>query len=102
MGLEFVEFIMSVEEAFGIEISDVVSETLTTPRSLIEYIYTAVPQREESAGRIAARIPAAGKPNTEGWSRQEITGVVRSLVSQHFEITEFSLDDRFGQEINVD
>jgi len=42
MGLEIVEFVMSVEEKFGIEIPDADAQALTTPRKLVDYIMTKV------------------------------------------------------------
>ncbi len=47
MGLEIVEFVMSVEEKFGIEIPDADAEKLTTPRKLVDYIMTKVKTEEE-------------------------------------------------------
>lgn len=42
MGLDIVEFIMRVEERFGIEIANHDAEKLTTPRKLVDYIMTKV------------------------------------------------------------
>jgi hypothetical protein len=42
MGLDIVEFVMSIEERFGIEIPDKDAENLTTPRLLVDYIMTRV------------------------------------------------------------
>ncbi len=38
MGLDIVELIMRVEEDFEIEIPDSIAETLTTPRTVIDYL----------------------------------------------------------------
>ena len=38
MGLDIVELIMRVEEEFEIEIPDEIAETLTTPRTVIDYL----------------------------------------------------------------
>lgn len=38
MGLEGVEFVMSVEEAFGLAIPDKDAQTLITPRHLVKYL----------------------------------------------------------------
>ncbi|HLY61039.1 MAG TPA: acyl carrier protein [Terriglobia bacterium] len=42
MGLDIIEFVMSVEERFGIEIPDGDAQRLTTPRLLVDYIMTKV------------------------------------------------------------
>ncbi len=42
MGLDIVEFVMSVEERFGIAIPDEDAQNLTTPRLLVDYIMTKV------------------------------------------------------------
>jgi hypothetical protein len=42
MGLDIVEFVMGVEERFGIEIPDADVQNLTTPRKLVDYIMTRV------------------------------------------------------------
>jgi hypothetical protein len=46
MGLDVVEFIMAVEDAFGLAIPDAEAERLTTPGRVIDY--------------LAARLPAGG------------------------------------------
>lgn len=48
MGLDTVELVMAVEEDFGIEIPDVVCETLTTPRQVADYVHSL--HAGESAG----------------------------------------------------
>lgn len=48
MSLDIVEFIMEVEEEFGILIPDEVAETITTPRKLVDYIFARVPHNLES------------------------------------------------------
>jgi len=53
MGLDIVEFVMDVEESFGISIPDDVAERFTTPRKLIDYILDRVPRSSESRWAIA-------------------------------------------------
>ncbi|HEV3438778.1 MAG TPA: acyl carrier protein [Gemmata sp.] len=48
MGLDIVEFVMDVEESFGISIPDDVAERITTPRKLIDYIHGRVPHKSTS------------------------------------------------------
>lgn len=50
MGLDGVEFLMSLEEAFGIHVPDAAAFTLRTPRLVIDYIHVQLPQTGESAG----------------------------------------------------
>jgi hypothetical protein len=49
MGLDLVEFVLAVEDAFELEIPDSVAATLTTPRHLIDYLASQLPMREGSA-----------------------------------------------------
>lgn len=51
MGLDAVEFVLSVEDAFGIAIPDVDAEQLTTPRILADYIERRVPQGSSAVCR---------------------------------------------------
>lgn len=183
MGLDIVEFVMSVEEAFGLRIPDDVATSLTTPRRVIDYVYGQLPQSRESlcisqrsfyaircalrehlqtshahlrpstlllsvlpehnarevwakVGKTlgaskwtrvrgkswfartflqshpqtlgeAARVLATLSPKTlkqpgEGWSSYEVTKVVDGLMRDHFGICEYSLDDRFVQDLGLD
>ena len=47
MGLDIVEFVMDVEERFGIEIPDKDAQNLTTPRLLVDYILNKVKPGED-------------------------------------------------------
>ena len=47
MGLDLIEFVMSVEEKFGIEIPDADAQNLMTPRKLVDYIMTKVKAGED-------------------------------------------------------
>jgi hypothetical protein len=49
MGLDIVEFVMNVEEAFGIRIPDRDAEKITTPRMLINYLQAKVGERPPAA-----------------------------------------------------
>ncbi len=48
MGLDIVEFVMGVEEAFEIRIPDVAAERITTPRKLIDYVHSQLFRSHES------------------------------------------------------
>jgi hypothetical protein len=47
MGLDILEFVMDVEEKFGIEIADNDAPKLTTPRLLVDYIMSKVKQGQD-------------------------------------------------------
>lgn len=68
MGLDIVEFVMSVEEKFGIEIPDIDAQNLTTPRELVDYVMTKVKAGE-----------AHGCLNQQAFHR-----IRRALVAQHW------------------
>jgi acyl carrier protein len=68
MGLDIVEFIMSVEEKFNIEMPDREVEKLTTPRKLVDYIVTKV------------KASADGKCITQ----REFYRLRRALVARHW------------------
>jgi hypothetical protein len=48
MGLDIVEFVMDVEDTFKVRIPDRVAASLVTPRLLINYIHSRLPQSGES------------------------------------------------------
>ena len=55
MGLDAVEIVMSVEETFGIEISDADAESLQTPKQLIEFICQRIKSSDEASICISQR-----------------------------------------------
>lgn len=85
MGLEIVEFIMSVEEKFGIEIADRDAEKLTTVRKLIDYIMTKVKPGEDRGCM----------------TQREIHRLRRALIIEQFGVTQFSDDSRFVQDMRI-
>src|SRR5207248_219742 len=44
MGLDIVEFVMSVENAFDLRIPDKAAQSMTTPRRLIDYLHGRLPR----------------------------------------------------------
>jgi hypothetical protein len=183
MSLDIVEFVMGVEEAFGVRIPDDVAATITTPRMLVNYLHGQLPQdREprclsqrafyrvrralanrlglarsalrpgtelmavlpaangqaawaevgeslgfphwprargggwlarvflhgrprtlgEAARHVATFSPSAVKPAGEGWSWVEVAAVVDGQMRHHFAIREYSLDDRFVEDLGLD
>lgn len=47
MGLDAVEFVMAVEDAFGIAIPNAVAERLLTPRAVVEYVQSRLPAGDD-------------------------------------------------------
>ncbi len=182
MGLDILEFVLGVEEAFGLRIPDDVRVSLTTPRRLIDYLYGQLPQSPESrclsqrafyavrralgqrlgvphsalrpatellavlsgpnaqadwaavgealgaprwprargGGRLAGFFlharprtlgeaarhvvtftPGVAKRAGEGWSWPEVAKVVDGLMRYHFGVVDYSLDDRFVEDLGL-
>ncbi len=82
MGLDTVELLMAFEARFGIEISDAEAAELTTPRKVADYI----------ASRIA---------NNE-LTREQIAAIVRQVIEEQTATYDFSDDDHFVRDMNLD
>jgi hypothetical protein len=183
MGLDTVEFAMGVEQAIGIPIPDDVAATIRTPRHLIEYLHSQLPQSRESrclsqrafyrlrqavadrlgplavryrpateilsvfpastaqadwaaigdllgysgwtrargngwlartfsrdqprtlgeaARHIAGSSPVFLKQAGEGWSSDEMAAVIAWQLRHHFGIQDYSLDDKFVEDLGLD
>jgi acyl carrier protein len=63
MGMESVKIVMSVEEAFRINISDAEAESILTPRHLIELVMAKVVQSQPGQ-----------------WSRQQVAEKIHEIV----------------------
>jgi len=46
--LDIVEFVMGVEDAFGVRVPDRIAETITAPRLLVNYFHGRLPQSNKS------------------------------------------------------
>ena len=55
----------------------------------------------EVARYVATFSPAALKPPGEGWSWGEVAAVVDGQMQHHFAIRDYSLDDRFVQDLGL-
>lgn len=84
MGLGLVEMILRIEEEFEITIPDEVSETLTTPRTVIDYLMS----RSEIS---------------EKWSRDYVTISVLLIIEDEVGINRenFDEDSRFIEDIGL-
>jgi hypothetical protein len=183
MGLDIIEFVLGLEEAFGLRIPDAVAVNITTPRILIDYLhgqlapssesrclsqrafyrirqglvnrvglpraslrpdsellallpvsdaqevwagigeslgYTRWPRARgngwlasvflssrprtlgEAAKQVAAVSPTSLKPAGEGWSWGEVAAVIDWHLRQNLGIQEYSLDDRFVEDLGLD
>jgi hypothetical protein len=183
MGLDIVEFVMGLEEAFGVRVPDDIAATLTTPRTLIDYVHSQLPKGDErrclsqkafyairqamiqriglsrsqlrpatellavlpladaqavwsdvgeslgnprwprapgsswlarvflplrprtvgeAARHVATFSPVAVKTPSEGWSWDEVAAVIEGLMSHHFGIRDYSVDDRFVADLGLD
>jgi len=85
MGLDGVELIMSVEEAFDVEISDEEKAAARTPRLLCDVL-------EE---RLQGRVPAM--------NREDIRSKLRQIIIDQLSIREdFDDDAEFVRDLGVD
>lgn len=82
MGLDSVQLVMDLEEAFGIEIPDEDAARLETPRMVLDY--------------VAARLPP------EAWPRERIEFRVREVVRDSTGVGDFELDDYFVRDMGID
>ena len=75
MGLEEVEFVLALEQALGIEIPDVDTPSIRSPRQLIGYLENRL-------------LPGR-------WSRDELERVVEGLLLDACGHANFTLDSEF-------
>lgn len=76
MGLDAVELVMAVEEAFGIAIPDAEAAKMITPALMISYVQNSVSSRPESNACISLRAfhrVRAGLMKSTGVGRSEVT-----------------------------
>ena len=76
MGLDAVEIIMAIEEAFGIDIPDSALSKTTTPAILIAYVQNAVESRSDRRSCISQRAFHRVRA-----SIMKVTGVGRSEIT---------------------
>ncbi len=110
MGLDAVELVMAIKEEFGIDIADAESETLPTPRALIDFLW-AKHQRGEL---FIKPPPLPGLLQRIGWvkppehglrhvlkTREALAGKVRAIIKEQTGIVQFADDDRFIEDMNI-
>lgn len=90
VGLDSVELIMAVEEAFGIAIDDEVASRIETPRDVADHV----------EARVGAK--AKGDSSCAGLSRQEIEETITLVLRRQLGIDEFGWDDRLVADLGMD
>ena len=80
MGLELVDFILSLEKAFGIDIPDRDAAAFRTPRQTVDYLVARADGR---------------------WTRAEIERIVCDTVMMEFGITNVPLDADFVRDLGA-
>ena len=93
MGLDAVELVMAVEDAFGIQIDDAQAFQLVTPRLLIDYVYGKVPTTAATAATAATvcltqrafNLLRKSLVRQGGWKRSDITPTtpLDALIPRH-------------------
>lgn len=87
MGLDLVELVIGVEEAFGIAIPNSVAVTMTSPRKVSEY--------------LESRLIGPPEGPRAGWTREQIDETLTELVKEHLGIERFSPDDEFVRDLGA-
>ena len=82
MGLDTVELLMAFEEKFGVRIPDEDAAHLTTPRKVTDYIMSKTGDRR--------------------MTREQIADIVRQVIEKQVGIYDFSDDDDFTKDMNLD
>jgi acyl carrier protein len=82
MGLDTVELVIAFEEKFGVSIPDEDASQLTTPCKVTEYI--------------------VGKVGGRSLDREQVAAIVRQVVENQIATSDFSDDDHFVNDMNLD
>jgi acyl carrier protein len=93
MGLDVVELVIRIENAFGIDIPNEVAAQLTTPRNVIDYVLLQLTSTAPDTNQ--RRMP---KP----WTREEVAALVREVIVDETGVEEFTEDSRFVADMNLD
>ena len=93
MGLDVVELVVRIENAFGIDIPNEVAPQLTTPGKVIDYVLLQLTDRSSGA----TRLPPSGP-----WTREEVAAIVREVIIDETGIEDFTEDSLFVDDMNLD
>ena len=87
MGLDAVELVIAVEEAFNIVIPDAVAAEMITPAIMISYVQKAVASCPDRARR---------------WTHDEVRQIVRQIISEQLGVKNFNDTDEFVRDLGID
>lgn len=85
MGLDTVELVYAVEDAFGISIPDAEAEQMVTPAIMIAYVQDVV----------------ASQPERK-WTPEEVRQRVRQIISEQLGVKNFKDTDEFVRDLGAD
>jgi acyl carrier protein len=115
MGLDSVELVLEIEEAFGCRISDAQAEKMRTPGHIIDWLMT-----EQASGRLFSTPPLAPRGDglfakllpplaagsvrleTRVYSRDEIRDVVFKIVAEQLGVSRVWEDADFVRDLGLD
>ena len=93
MGLDILEFMVQVEKETGLHIADGDMADLTTARKVIHYLLEK--SRDQPVADRRQRLSA------HPWSADRMEELVCRLIRENFGVVNFSLDDRFREDMGV-
>lgn len=92
MGMDTVELVMALEEAFQIAIPDEEAEKISTPHHVIDFIMSRLEGEQTSTVGV------------KRWSREEVASKVREITIEQLAITpdQYHEDARFIEDFGAD
>jgi len=87
MGLDAVELVIAVEQAFNIDIPDDVAAKMITPAIMISYVQDAVASCPDRSRR---------------WSHDEVSQIIRQIISEQLGVKKFNDTDEFVRDLGID
>lgn len=114
MGMDGVELMMAVEEAYGCSISDADAGTMRTPRDLIDWLVAeqargglfkskAVAKPQSVLGRLFRNAERRDRQlETRRYSREEIRDSVFAIIQDHLGVERVWEDARFIEDLGCD